>query len=69
MHNLSHCMNICECICMLLPCFLVLCSVCIVLKETAFRSGDQVFITSRTLAGVQNVAEDMKAEVNPTHTT
>lgn len=58
------------CFALLLPCFLVLCSQLIkhshlVLKVNACRSGDQVFVTSRTLAGVQDVALDMKAEVNP----
>ena len=31
-----------------------------------FRSGDQVFITSRTAAGVQDVVTDMHAEVHST---
>lgn len=39
------------------------------LTVTAFRSGDQVFITSRTAAGVQDVVVDMETEVNPAHAT
>ena len=58
--------------CMALPCFLgfVLCSfVHGVLNVTTFRSGDQVFITSRTSAGVQDVVVDMKTEVNTARAT
>lgn len=37
---------------------------CPTLSAYVFRSGDQVFITSRTMAGVQDVVADMQAEVN-----
>lgn len=66
----SDCRHAChaDVLCMLLPCFHILCyrlikHFHILLKVNAFRSGDQVLITSRTMAGVQEVAVDMKAEV------
>lgn len=34
------------------------------LSAYVFRSGDQVFVTSRTMVGVQDVVTDMQAEVS-----